>query len=308
MTTLAGKSERVHKPKYKNMVCAPGAGIPKAYPFQAKEPVPDERRRGARAQPMIRAEVEGGSSFRGNPTWLRDLLKRRIESLFGEFRSLSGSFELVRASNQPGVAVNDQDEIWIGKLLVLNAPRAVIGSAIDQDPVPDVLNAPAPSHQRLSLHFRVPARVVPEGMGSRLISVRDPGKPRTGTNVITLRLFHDPSQEADPVVDLVASAVVERDDTRIPVHEVEIGRAVEALFPFGENDLFHASTHEPTWDGDIWLFDPPNGDSWPSEIEIQASTRPPIYVLERAGLAALGFEGDVMLGWRAGEAIAGEAR
>jgi len=39
---------------------------------------------------------------------------------------------------------------------------------------------------------------------------------------------------------------------------------------------------------------------------VRLSSRPPIFALERAWLGDLGFEGDLLLGWRAGDAIADE--
>ena len=48
------------------------------------------------------------------------------------------------------------------------------------------------------------------------------------------------------------------------------------------------------------------GAGWPGEVEIRIASRPPTYALERAGVGALGFEGDVLLGWRGGDAIGSE--
>ena len=39
---------------------------------------------------------------------------------------------------------------------------------------------------------------------------------------------------------------------------------------------------------------------------IRISSRPPLYELPREALASLGVEGDVLLGWRAGDRIAAD--
>ena len=46
--------------------------------------------------------------------------------------------------------------------------------------------------------------------------------------------------------------------------------------------------------------------STPHETESSMGGRAPIWQLDRAGTAGLGFEGDVLLGWRGGDAVAME--
>ena len=63
----------------------------------------------------------------------------------------------------------------------------------------------------------------------------------------------------------------------------------------------------PRWDSDDgWLEDPVGAGSWPGEVDLRLESRPPIYCLDRAGAAGLGLEGDLLLGWRGGDAIAAE--
>ena len=107
-------------------------------------------------------------------------------------------------------------------------------------------------------------------------------------------------------VDLVASAVVGADERDLDARRAEIGAAVAQLMPFSADGLVLQRHPEPRWDSGAPLSDPPPGEGWPAAVELRVSTRPPVYVLERAGMAALGFEGDVLLGWRAGDAIAAD--
>jgi hypothetical protein len=77
--------------------------------------------------------------------------------------------------------------------------------------------------------------------------------------------------------------------------------------PFCKDSLAVMTVEMPRWDGDDgWLEDPQPGLGWPSEIDLRISARPSVYHLDRAAVAALGFEGDLLLGWRGGDAIAAE--
>ena len=60
----------------------------------------------------------------------------------------------------------------------------------------------------------------------------------------------------------------------------------------------------PVWDCDHWLSVSPNRASWPEAVVLRPFSRLPAYVLDRGPLAPLGFEGDLHLGWQAGDAIA----
>ena len=108
---------------------------------------------------------------------LRDLLRRRIEAVYGEFRTLDGSFRLVSAGGQPGVAPDadgGSDEVWVGRALVLNAPRDALARCVAQDPIPDLLEAEPTSWRRLQLHWRLPRALVPEAMAGRGLSAALP--------------------------------------------------------------------------------------------------------------------------------------
>jgi hypothetical protein len=232
------------------------------------------------------------------------MLRRRILSLHGEFRTIPGRFRLVAVSGQPGVALEETEETVVGRALVLNAPRWSLAQVVQQDPTPDLLQGPPPTRRRAALHFRTERRLIPDGMGSRIVSVRDPAEPMDGTNVVTLRLFPDPSDETR--VNLVAAAVVPADEPDLGACEAEIEAAVRGLMPFSDERLVRVPGRRARWDGGEWLCDPAPGAGWPADTELRLSARPPIYVLDRAGVAGLGFEGDVLLGWRAGDALAAE--
>ena len=264
----------------------------------ASAPSPEARAR------LLGLALEGSALLAPGEGGLRGLLRRRIESLHGEFRSVSGAFRLIAAAQQPGIELGNTGEICVGRALVLNAPRDALARAIAEDPVPEPLRAPLTPRRRLSLHFRLRADALPEGMAPRVIVVHELSRPMEGGNVVTLRVFA-PARPRDPA-DLVASAVVASGDGDAEAAEPAITAAVTQLLPFAARSLERVRVRPPRWDVEDGLADPPPGGGWPGESEIRLACRQPVYALERGVVASLGFDGDLLLGWRAGDAIAAD--
>ncbi len=264
----------------------------------ASAPSPEARAR------LLGLALEGTALLSPGQGGLRGLLRRRIESLYGEFRSVNGAFRLVAAAQQPGIELDGTGEILVGRALVLNAPRDALARAIGEDPVPEPLHAAPAIRRRLSLHFRLKPDALPAGMAPRVIIVREMERPMDATNVVTLRVFQPP-RPRDPV-DLVASAVIPSQDEAAPAAEVEITAAVSELLPFAQRSLTRVRWRAPRWDVEDLLADPSPGEGWPGESEVRLACRQPVYALERCGIASLGFDGDLLLGWRAGDAIAAD--
>jgi hypothetical protein len=255
---------------------------------------------------LLGAPLEGGASLRGDNPWLSDILRRRIESLYGEFRSVPETFRLVSTGGQPGVApdaAGESSEIWVGRVFVLNASRQALAAAVTQDPVPEILRVAPAQRRRISLRLRAENEALPEPMAPRVIVVRDEDLPPDGTNIVTLRRF-PPDRSGS--VELVASAVVAADEPDLGAREAEISAALTDLMPFAEQRLERLRVPRPRWDHDALLADPPAGVGWPAEIEVRLPTKQPIYQLDRAAVGGLGFEGDALLGWRGGDAIAAD--
>ena len=121
---------------------------------------------------------------------------------------------------------------------------------------------------------------------------------------IALRVFRGRGRSAG--FDLLASAVVPVDDVDAERRgEARIERALSDLLPFSEGALERVPLPRLRWDTDALLADPV-GAAWPEEPELRLSARPAVYGLDRASVAGLGGEGEVWLGWRAGDAIAEE--
>jgi hypothetical protein len=152
--------------------------------------------------------------------------------------------------------------------------------------------------RRACILLRGRRSVLPEGMARRVVCVGDLGQSIDGTNVVTL-CVHSSSQGGE-IVDLVGSAIVPQASTSAAEDAIE--GVVRDLMPFSEGVLRREPIQGVQWDED-WPGDPMLGEGWPGDAEIRVSSRPPIYILPRESVASLGFEGDVLLGWRAGDVI-----
>ena len=255
--------------------------------------------------------LAGGVGFSGDPPWLLDLLRKRVTSLYGDFRTLSSDFEMVSVSGQPGIRISGSGEIWLGRALVLGAPASALRDCLDADPMhpaPNFLERVSARSYRGVFLYRVPVSVLPEGMSARIIL---PGPdPAEDGGTVTVTAF--PSQTHPGHVDLVARSVVPVDEParlsgRLKAMGQTIARRLEALMPFCGDRLLTIEVTSPRWDSDDgWLEDARPGSGWPAEIDLRLSTRSPIYHLDRAGAGGLGLEGDLLLGWRGGDAIAAQ--
>jgi hypothetical protein len=264
------------------------------------DPGPEARAR------LLGAALEGGACFPTGEHSLRGLLRERIFSLHGEFRPLAHGFQLVAVDGEPGLAPGKSNEYWLGRALIVNAPRGLVTRMLRQNEAdaPGYLDAPPPPRRRLAVHLRARREVVSEGMARRVILVADPARPADGTNAIAIAVH--PASASSEVVDLIATAVLPADERELPARADEIEAAVRGLLPFSDQRMRRHDPERPRWDDDAALDDPLPGAAWPAEIEIRVSARPPVYVLDRAALGGLGVEGDLLLGWRAGERIAAE--
>ncbi len=170
-----------------------GRGLPMevASPPQRLRPVLDAQVRAlsnlASASPppeargrLLASALEGAASYRTAEGFLRGCLRRRIQGLFGEFRTLPGRFDLVAVGNHPGITAPGVPDVWIGRALVLNAPRGCVFPALRElggDP-PDFLEAPRPTHRRVIVHLRARRSVLPGGHGAAGRRAARRGPPR----------------------------------------------------------------------------------------------------------------------------------
>jgi hypothetical protein len=252
----------------------------------------------ARAR-LLGAPLEGGLHFapgRG----VRALVRRRLEQVHGELRVAAAPFELVEIDGHPGIALWRQRDAWLGRALVLNAPPGRLAAALEQygGEVPEFLRVAPPPRRRVALQLRAARDVIPEAMCDRLIVVDE-----EGADPICIALH--PLEREPRHVDLTATRAVDAGTDATSVLD-DLERTVRGLLPFSERRAARvAEAPQPSWDDELALGDPAGaGGGWPTEVEIRVSTRTPVFVLPREELAGLGPEGDLLLGWQAGDTIA----
>lgn len=256
----------------------------------------------ARAR-LLGASLAGGAGFGDGPPWLHGLLRRRVEAVYADFRTLAGRFDLVSVDHQPGIVVESTNELWIGRALLVAAAPSAVAEALANEPAPDFLATGRPRRRRIHAHLRVHRDVVPSGMCPRLVMMNEGSEERFEGRVVSVTAYANP--QGGDEIDLVGRIrIADGEDPALA--EAEVLRRVRELMPFSERRIALRAYRRPIWDDDGWLEDPDPGQSWPAEIDLRVSGRTPVYRLDRAGVACLGVEGDLLLGWRAGDAIAAE--
>jgi len=273
----------------------------------ASQPAPEAQAR------LLGLGLAGGAGFADDPPWLVDLFRKRVTALYGDMRTLPGDFELVQVAGQPGIRVVRSGEIWLGRSLVLGAPPSSLRDAYGDDPLrpaPSVLERPAGRAYRGVFLFRVSTATLPDGMGARVILPGSTGAD--GRAAPTAAVTAYPCQTHPNRVDLVARAVIENVSPENLADELarlqdDIASRLRALMPFCGDGLSQIDFDRPRWDSDDgWLEDPSSDRGWPGDVDLRLSNKPNIYCLDRSGAAGLGLEGDLLLGWRGGDAIAAE--
>ena len=253
---------------------------------------------------LLGASLHGGFELEGGSGGLVSVLRRRVEALYGEFRNVSSGFELVNANGAPGLALEESNEIWLAKAIIAGCSPAALAQALGDDGVARQLGARgASARRRLAFHWRVPRAVVPEGMADLaiLLTRPDASDPQEGVASVTLSASGPRSR----LIDLVACTLVAADEDEA-VARKRIETTLRGLMPFSGDALELQTSARPLWDDDDWLDNRPAGSEWPGEAQFRVGTRPPVYRLDRPAVAGLGLEGELLLGWRAGDAIAEE--
>jgi len=250
---------------------------------------------------LLAAPLAGGAAFARPETGLRTLLQQRIESLHGELRTLAGPFRLAELGEDPGVARLGPDDVWLGRALLVNAPAASLAAALRswQQDVPRWLRGPEPAGREVRIHARALREAVPEPLARRAVLALATGGCGSAAWPVTLAL--EPSARGARFVELVAGAVFPA-DADLAVAQDTVGAALARLLPFAGNRVRRApAPPRPLWDDDAARFDAGPG-AWPAPLALRAGRRP-VYRLERAHVAALGAEGEVLQGLHAADAI-----
>lgn len=260
---------------------------------------------------LLGAALNGAVMLSGKEPWLASLLRQRIEARHGEFRQLSGTFRIVQTGKLPALVADESRDVCAARALIINAPAS---SLVDMGchtgresgrgtgrtaTAKNWLQGSAPTGRRLSLHLRGNRKLLPASMASRVICVRDASAPMNGTNVVRVRTF-DRGAEVDLIAD--ASGPFEALDAERALEEIQ--RSVVSLLPLGDEGWLRIAVPAPLWDRSDLLTDPSDTDSDPIPGLRRPLSRVPAYILDRSQSAQHGFEGDLLLGWQAGDAIA----
>jgi hypothetical protein len=247
---------------------------------------------------LLGSALLGGTSLADSHGGVRALLRRRLATLHAEFRSLSGAFQFVEVGEHPGIAREQPADVWIGRALVLNAPVAKLAAAQRKwgFEVPRFLDGAAPSARRVTLHLRALAEAIPEPLAPRALLASDAVAGGVALSVL-------PSARGARFAELIARAVGP-DDGGDAALAARIREALGTLVPEGDSRIAAAPLAErPRWDDDAALLDPERGASFSALPPLRAGGRRPVFRLPREVFAALGVEGDLLLGCQAGDAI-----
>jgi hypothetical protein len=253
---------------------------------------------------LLGATLHGGVELDSGSAGLVPVLRRRVEALYGEFRTVRGGFDLVTASGVPGIVLDDTGELWLGRALVIGCSPVALARARGDERIARVLGVRgAEARRRVALRWRLPRAALPEGMGQRLVLLTRPGAadPQEGIATLSVASAGPRSRDVDLVVRLLLAPGEDEPAARERIEGFLLG-----LMPFAADVLERQDDALPLWDDDDWLEDRPAGSEWPGEALFRVSTRPPLYRLDRPAVAGLGLEGDLLLGWKAGDAIAAE--
>ncbi len=226
-------------------------------------------------------------------------MRRRLATLHAEFRTLSGAFHFVEVGEHPGVAREQAGDAWIGRALILNAPVALLARAEEAwgHEVPRFLDGAEPSARRLSLHLRALREAIPEPLAARAIFAS--AGPAEGVALSVL-----PSPRGARFVELLARAVGPVEAASEAELALSMRDTLAEVLPPDDARIVAAPLAErPLWDDEAALCDPSPGASWSALPSSRVGGRRPIYRLAREAVAALGAEGDLLLGCHVGDTI-----
>lgn len=251
---------------------------------------------------LLGSPLLGGTSMADSHGGIRALLRRRLATLHAEFRSLAGSFQFVEVGDHPGIARDQPADVWIGRALVLNAPVARLAQVQRAwgFEVPRFLDGAAPSARRVAIHLRALADAIPEPLAPRALLANEMVPGGVALSVL-------PSPRGVRFAEIVARAVGRDDASEEAVLVSKMREALAELLPASDARVTPAPLlARPAWDDESALVDPERGASLSALPALRVGGRRPVYRLPREAAAAIGVEGDLLLGCQAGDAIRAE--
>lgn len=251
---------------------------------------------------LLGAHLAGGTGHSTLEAGLLGAIRERLEMLHAEFRTIGCPFEFVELGRHPGILRAGPGDVWLGRALVLNSVSAQLSAALQSwdKPVPGFLTGELPAFRRCAVHFRALREVVPEPLAPRALLPA----PEGSSFLSPIRLSVHPSPRGNRFAELVAAATIPADaDPAAATAALEA--EIRALMPFSERRL-KAGPLAPTPRWDDPMSQPAQAAGWPGNVEVRTRSREPVFVLPREEMAALGIEGELLLGWRASDVIRDE--
>jgi hypothetical protein len=248
---------------------------------------------------LLGANLAGGIGHSIRETGLLGALRERLESLHAEFRTIGCPFEFVELGQHPGILRAGPGDVWLGRALVINTVDGALTRALEGwgKPVPGFLGGEPPAFRRCAVHFRALREVVPEPLAPRALLPA----PEGSSFVSPIRLSVHPSPRGNRFAELVASATIPAEADPAPAADA-LEAEIRELMPFSEKRLKAGPLPPiPGWDDP--MSQPAHASGWPSTVNIRTRSREPVFTLPREEVASLGVEGELLLGWRAGDAI-----
>jgi hypothetical protein len=175
-----------------------------------------------------------------------------------------------------------------------------VASQLEPREIPSFLPTKRRVRLRLAIHLRTQRSVLPEGLAQRAILLDENRSPDSAMTLACLPQENDPRG-----IELVARCLAREGESH-EAQEEDMMRRVLEILPFSEGKVQRRPLERPSWDTEDWLEDPDSGACWPGEMDLRLNGKPPVYLLDRSWVAGLGLEGDLLLGLRAGQALAEE--
>jgi hypothetical protein len=226
---------------------------------------------------------------------LRELLWRRLAALFGERRRIPGALRLVGTGQLAAVEAAGVAEIFAGRALLLNAPQEAL-AAVHAGPAPALLRQVPARRRRAQFLLRVPAQRLPEAMARRVVAQQGDDEP--------FRIARLPGARGAAHAELLLSLRAPADAADDAL-AARLERALLELAPFCEGRIERRPDPGARWDRDDLLPELPRAGAEAFASQ-RLSSRPSIVALERTAAGAFGFEGELLLGWRAGDELCAE--
>ncbi|MGD0836656.1 MAG: hypothetical protein ABSB49_08445 [Polyangia bacterium] len=183
---------------------------------------------------------------------LRSLFLDKLSTFSGELRERVVPTELVwRRGNMNGLRVRPRNEtIGFGHLIWSTSSTALVALAGSESPrrLRETASSIRPVYYRYTLCMLVNPEALPEGMGRRLVAVRDPSKPKVEENAMSITVGLAPPRHPSQVplwIDCLVTASASESLGYLAVVRARLREELLRIMPFYDQHLLVvASPHD----------------------------------------------------------------